>query len=57
MIFNILKEGVKGAFVRIIRTIVYVIILVAILFLLGSCNNSKRQVNNKGGLYEYLFKK
>ena len=38
---DILKEGVRGAFVRIIRTIVYVIIGLGIFYLIGLISSSK----------------
>lgn len=56
MIFGILKDGVRGAFVRIVRTIVYFIIIAIVLYSLGSCSKFKN-VDKKGGLYELFDKK
>ena len=56
MIFGILKDGVRGAFVRIVRTIVYFLIIAIILYSLGSCSNFKG-VEKKGGIYGLFNKK
>lgn len=56
MIFGILKDGVRGAFVRIVRTIVYFVIIAIVLYAMGSCSKFKK-VDNKGGIYGIFSQK
>lgn len=41
MIFGIIKDGVRGAFVRIVRTIVYIIIALVVFYVIGLITSKK----------------
>lgn len=43
MIFGILKDGVRSAFVRIVRMFVYVILIILIIYLIGLFTNNKQE--------------
>lgn len=53
---NILKEGVKGALVRIVRLIVYSIIILVVFYIIGLITSHKASaLSYKGGAYDPPF--
>lgn len=58
MIRDILTQGFKGALIRIVRTIVYIFIIIAVLFIIGYYKQSKNpNIYERRSLYEILFNK